>query len=266
MFRFITFIIVLFLQIINHTVYAKEIQIDETNGLIIELQKVIYDIKGRVNSLETEVVNLRHENNEQQELIGQLRNEIDIQGKSLNREIKEETNPSITNSGFNTSDASVPSDVNIANVFPLHPLPRSRRAVANIAFSAYLTHTQSHQTNTAVRFDKVLLNDGNGYNAFTGAFTAPLSGVYMFSFHFDSHTLSFLQLAINGVNQVDAVANRHVLNDFNDRKAQSMGGNTCIVHVDHGQAVQVRVYEIPDAEVASSNTFRLSTFSGVLLY
>ncbi|WAQ99248.1 C1QL4-like protein [Mya arenaria] len=262
-----TVLILLILQIVNGKINAKDVTMDKTNELILTLNDVIYELKGRVDSLETEVTKLRHENIAQQEFIEQLRTEISVKGDVLNRQINHETNKSTTN---NNNGNRVLSDVSSANAeepsISFQPLPRARRAVANVAFSAYLSRTQSHVTNTDIKFDKVLLNDGQGYNAFTGAFTAPLSGVYMFSFYFDSRTLSFLQLVIDGVNQVDAVANRHVLNDFNDRKAQSMGGNTCIVHVDHGQAVQVRVYEIPDAEVASSDTFRLSTFSGMLLY
>ena len=115
-----------------------------------------------------------------------------------------------------------------------------------------LSSTQSHMTNRAVVFDRVLLNDGQGYNNYTGAFTAPLSGVYQFSFFFDSHTLSFLQLVVDGVNQVDAIANRHTVSQ-EGQQAHSMGGNTCIVRLNHGEAVMVRAAAIPNAEVASAS-------------
>ncbi|KAJ8302275.1 hypothetical protein KUTeg_021262 [Tegillarca granosa] len=32
-----------------------------------------------------------------------------------------------------------------------------------------------------IRFENVLLNEGNGYNSATGEFTAPTDGVYVFS-------------------------------------------------------------------------------------
>jgi RNA binding exosome subunit len=145
------------------------------------------------------------------------------------------------------------------------PGRRVKRAVANIAFSAYLTQTNSHTiVGQPIKFDQVLLNDGQGYNKYTGAFTAPLSGVYLFTYAIDTRKLTFVRLVINGVNQVDAVANVHT--NAESRHSQSMGGNTAIVHVGHGQSVLVETYEIPDAETASSNTFRLCTFSGVLLY
>ncbi|XP_052791905.1 uncharacterized protein LOC128226047 [Mya arenaria] len=253
-------------RLINSEINAKDVTIDKTNELILTLYDVIYELKGRLESLETKVTKLRHENNGQVELIEKLRTEIIIKGNVLNRELDQETNKRSLNNNddFNNSGTRVISEENngIAGEpsISFQTLPRARRALANVAFSAYLSHPLSHVTN------KALLNDGNGYNASTGTFTAPLSGVYMFNFHFDSRALSFLKLVIDGVNQVDAVANRHVLNDFNDRKAQSMGGNTCIVHVNHGQVVQLRVYETPNSDVASGDTFRLSTFSGVLLY
>lgn len=140
-----------------------------------------------------------------------------------------------------------------------------RQIIGKVAFSAYLTATNSHTVvGQAIKFDQVLLNDGHGYNKYTGAFTAPLSGVYLFTFHVDARKLTFVRLVVNGVNQVDAVVNSHT--NVESRHAQSMGGNTAIVHVGHGEAVLVETFEVPDGETASSNNFRLCTFSGVLLY
>ncbi|XP_063417129.1 collagen alpha-2(VIII) chain-like [Mytilus trossulus] len=52
-----------------------------------------------------------------------------------------------------------------------------------IAFHAYLSKTETdpghHHT---IIFDSVLANSGNGYNNHTGAFTAPLGGMYVFAF------------------------------------------------------------------------------------
>ncbi|XP_071170242.1 complement C1q tumor necrosis factor-related protein 3-like [Mytilus edulis] len=49
------------------------------------------------------------------------------------------------------------------------------------AFSASLTTTKSVTSNNNVLFDKVWANIGNGYDASSGIFTAPKSGVYQFS-------------------------------------------------------------------------------------
>lgn len=72
---------------------------------------------------------------------------------------------------------------------------RRRASIAPIAFSAYLSHSNFHMSKgECVKFDQVLLNQGNGYNKTTGTFKAPLTGVYLFTFHFDTTSkLSFVQ-------------------------------------------------------------------------
>ncbi|XP_063434094.1 cerebellin-2-like [Mytilus trossulus] len=50
------------------------------------------------------------------------------------------------------------------------------------AFAASLSsYTKTYKTNESVLFDKVWANIGNGYDASSGIFTAPKSGVYQFS-------------------------------------------------------------------------------------
>ena len=36
--------------------------------------------------------------------------------------------------------------------------------------------------NQVLVFNKVILNDGNGYSMYSGVFTAPIAGVYHFNF------------------------------------------------------------------------------------
>ena len=52
-----------------------------------------------------------------------------------------------------------------------------------IAFTAYLDHDLNNLgTDQVLPFNKVLLNDGQGYNNYTGTFVAPVSGVYSFTY------------------------------------------------------------------------------------
>ncbi|XP_045206984.2 uncharacterized protein LOC123559249 [Mercenaria mercenaria] len=147
----------------------------------------------------------------------------------------------------------------------METLVRTNRNIVsphNIAFSAYLTRTDSSMTpGQAIKFNHVLLNERAVYNPYTGAFTAPISGTYLFTFHFDSRVHTFVRLTVDGVNIVDAVANPHT----NTQDRESMSGNTVIIHVGIGQAVLVEVYDV-SGEVASSDKYRLSSFSGVFLY
>ncbi|KAJ8299178.1 hypothetical protein KUTeg_023238 [Tegillarca granosa] len=40
---------------------------------------------------------------------------------------------------------------------------------------------RKHKRNTIIKYNQVTTNIGNGYNANTGKFVAPVSGIYMFA-------------------------------------------------------------------------------------
>uniref|UniRef100_A0A669BB56 C1q domain-containing protein n=1 Tax=Oreochromis niloticus TaxID=8128 RepID=A0A669BB56_ORENI len=63
------------------------------------------------------------------------------------------------------------------------------RGTAQVAFSASLVNTSlesrfqgPHDTDTRLVFEKVTTNIGNGYNANTGIFSAPIDGLYYIHF------------------------------------------------------------------------------------
>ena len=52
-----------------------------------------------------------------------------------------------------------------------------------VAFSTFLDHDVDNLgADQVIVFNQVQLNDGNGYSKQTGAFTVPISGVYVFTF------------------------------------------------------------------------------------
>lgn len=225
---------------------------------------VIIGLKKRIDFLENKVNDMESKQNIQSEMTADLlhsnRNVKHVQEAPL--EYLKDDERAYENDRPATDVSHVPARPNT------HRLNRNRRAsLAPIAFSAYLSHSNFHMSKgECVIFDKVLLNQGGGYNSTTGTFKPPLSGVYLFSFHFDTTSkLSFVQLAVDNQNIVDGVANPHT-NARTDRLAQTTGGNTVIIHVRHGQSVQIRAYFSTEGEVASSDTIRVSTFSGALLF
>lgn len=232
------------------TLNKKLVEQDET---IADLKMLIHNERIYGNDLENVNENI-HDSGEN----------VEEKGAEINKVIGTERRIKRADQNRNNMNENTEAKYNEVNRL-IASGRRVKRAVANIAFSAYLTQTNSHTiVGQSIKFDQVLINDGQGYNKYTGAFTAPLYGVYLFTFAFDTRKLTFVRLVINGVNQVDAVANVHT--NAESRHSQSMGGNTAIVHVGHGESVLVETYEIPDAETASSDHFRLCTFSGVLLY
>ncbi|XP_053400811.1 uncharacterized protein LOC128557456 [Mercenaria mercenaria] len=137
---------------------------------------------------------------------------------------------------------------------------RIRRPTGSIAFSAYLSHNIDHLSpGHTIKLDKVLLNDGNAYNPYTGTFTVPVSGVYMFSFHIDAFRPVHVRMLIDGRNTIDGVSSPGQVHEM-------MGGNIVIVRVRHGQVIALEEYYDSDGLLASADDFRFVTLSGILLY
>ena len=155
-----------------------------------------------------------------------------------------------------------------------HAIPRSNSKLARalptgsrkgkVAFSAYLSHDIYNMgKGHTIKCDKILLNDGNSYSPFTGVFTAPISGVYLLTFNFDvwnKYTETFVKLVKNNNNIVDAIAFPSAIGH------DVMGGNTALIHLNKGEAVWLETYGTNISEVNSRDTYRYTTFSGVLLY
>ncbi|XP_052776111.1 heavy metal-binding protein HIP-like [Mya arenaria] len=138
----------------------------------------------------------------------------------------------------------------------------SKRIVeSNVAFSAYLDHNVDHMAaGHHIVLNQVQLNDGNGYNHFTGIFTAPESGVYLFSFSIYSHfRLAIVSLSVDGVNHTDIITY-----PYNDHG--SMSSNTIIIRVNSGQSVWLQNIVSNDGEIWNNAFQKYATFSGVLLY
>ena len=133
------------------------------------------------------------------------------------------------------------------------------RQIETVAFSAVLSGPVQHLGDKqTIKFDKVLLNDGNGYEPNTGAFTSPLAGTYLFIYNFGHHGTgeTWLELVKNGVSQNGAAVEGH----FGSQNLQ--GGNAAIIHVDQGDTVWVDTWRVSD--VTAQGIF--TTFSGVFLY
>jgi hypothetical protein len=65
-------------------------------------------------------------------------------------------------------------------------------------FYARLSSTTTLNTFSIIKFDKIMINNGNHYHPTDGVFVAPISGVYMFAWNtltLDSHFL-FTELRV----------------------------------------------------------------------
>ncbi|XP_060582692.1 complement C1q tumor necrosis factor-related protein 6-like [Ruditapes philippinarum] len=139
---------------------------------------------------------------------------------------------------------------------------RSRRQVStsNVAFTAGLSrsilHAPAYQN---IAFDRVHTNIGNGYNALSGIFTAPVSGTYVFftSILVYNGREIFCRIVVNGVNIADTYGR-----GTDGRLDQ--GSQFVIVQLQKGHQVSVQNKVKDDAIFGNQDLY--STFSGFLLH
>jgi hypothetical protein len=132
-----------------------------------------------------------------------------------------------------------------------------------VAFSAYLSYLQEHLgIHQTIKFDKIITNDGNAYNAVTGIFTAPVTGTYVFIFYLNSSTsnVEFRLMADNSI-KASGTSRPFELNQSKDVQ----GGGTVVLRLNQGVSVWIQNASA-DSTVYSTSTFRWVTFSGFLLY
>lgn len=117
-------------------------------------------------------------------------------------------------------------------------LSRLGCTVSVIAFHASLqSHLRNVPVNTIMKFEKVHLNKGNGYDPATGVFTAPEDGVYSFAWSFLTSKDGTLYTAAVVDNQIQAKSGIE--------KPQSIYINTSghfIQELKKGNKVWIRTY------------------------
>lgn len=115
-------------------------------------------------------------------------------------------------------------------------------------------------THHILKFDVILLNRGNSYNAFDGIFVDPATGTYVFTWSFMSwpHGWVYTELMKNA----DVIGTRYSESD--SPSAWDLSSGTVVVHVSSGDHVYVRLGRTSNGRVASIGESR-TTFSGWIL-
>ncbi|XP_044197625.1 uncharacterized protein At4g38062-like [Thunnus albacares] len=138
---------------------------------------------------------------------------------------------------------------------------KSKTAVnAKVAFSATIiesrdvfTGPKTASTSSILIFNRVFTNIGNAYNSKTGCFTAPLKGVYHFSFMtfgYNSYTSGAI-LVKNGRYQVSTW-------EFTGPDASDTTSNTVILELNANDTVNIILWE--------GGKIHTSVFSGFLVF
>ena len=137
-----------------------------------------------------------------------------------------------------------------------------RQSSPTIAFSAYLTKSLTGLgMDHTLRFDGITLNEGGGYNHYTGIFSTPKSGVYLFSFYIEDSNNHLLRakLVVDRTTKASAVVFPY------SAGIHSQAGNVVILRLIAGNGVWIAIDDSNDS-IEGSPTHKVTTFSGIFLH
>ena len=168
------------------------------------------------------------------------------------------------NDAQSLKDNKVAKDRNSNASSTLEVAKKPRRGLVEVvAFSVYLSKHTHYVTGQTVRYDQILTNHGNGYNAFTGVFSVPLTGTYLLTFAIATdqrYSHICVRLVDNNNYLADACADPGTTTHIDT------AGNTVIVALTVGHRVWVEVYDTSNGLMYGTPTHRHATFSGVFLF
>ncbi|XP_063043374.1 complement C1q-like protein 2 [Engraulis encrasicolus] len=134
----------------------------------------------------------------------------------------------------------------------------------SVAFSASLSasgevYLKDTDVSPSVVYKRVFTNSGNAYDSTTGIFTAPVKGVYFFTFSTFGYS-KFLSGAILTKNKEYMVSSYEPLSEG---RSGDTGGNSVILTLEAGEQVYMRMWENSQL---FDNLNGHTTFSGFLLF
>ncbi|KAL4218556.1 hypothetical protein ACF0H5_023290 [Mactra antiquata] len=127
-----------------------------------------------------------------------------------------------------------------------------------IVFNVYADSPQTRSKSEPIIFDHIRQNKGDGYNASTGIFTAPVAGIYQFNGHLCTNKAGDLEYAIYASNVYIVKGEFRAASDSDDEKCTSFGASH---YVQTGEDVSVRGYRVG----LDAGGDDLLSFSGALI-
>ena len=126
-------------------------------------------------------------------------------------------------------------------------------------FYATLSSATTLNTYSVIKFDKIVINNGNHYHPTDGVFVAPISGVYMFAWNTLTHNSKALFTELRVESKVKgAVASNAVGGQY------IPGSASLLCHVKKGEHVSVQTSHATDANYIYDWNCSMS-FMGFLL-
>ena len=139
-----------------------------------------------------------------------------------------------------------------------------RLEVGPVGFYALLSATEAHPgTHHTIIFDDVKTNIGNGYNKYTGAFSAPQSGLYFISWTIVTfcHDTVFTQLVHNNVPV------GFFETDSTDVCDITVGTGNVVLQLGAGDVVFVRTHpSVNSGQIFRATDHSTPSFTGFLIH
>nr|XP_020482720.1 complement C1q-like protein 2 [Labrus bergylta]XP_020507402.1 complement C1q-like protein 2 [Labrus bergylta] len=130
----------------------------------------------------------------------------------------------------------------------------------NFRIAFYVGLKNPHEGYEVLKFDDVITNLGNHYDAGTGKFTCHVSGIYFFTYHVlmrgGDGTSMWADLCKNGQVRASAIAQDADQN-------YDYASNSAVLHLDSGDEIYVK---LDGGKAHGGNNNKYSTFSGFILY
>uniref|UniRef100_A0A8W8IPC5 C1q domain-containing protein n=1 Tax=Magallana gigas TaxID=29159 RepID=A0A8W8IPC5_MAGGI len=146
---------------------------------------------------------------------------------------------------------------------------RERRIVpqgqeSQVAFHAHLSNNvQNLGIHQAIHFDKVLLNEGNGYSVHAGEFVAPVSGLYVFAWTILSGDRTCMKYDV----VKNSVVLAYYISDAADHDDWAVSSGTAVTRMNSGDRVWIRVSDMLFcSHIVYGAGFGTSSFAGYLLH
>jgi hypothetical protein len=102
-------------------------------------------------------------------------------------------------------------------------------------FYARLSATRTLNTYSVIKFDKIMINNGNHYHPADGVFVAPISGVYMFAWNTLTFNSKGLYTELRVENEVKGTVASNAASGF-----YTPGSTSLLCHVKKGEHVWVQ--------------------------
>ena len=105
-----------------------------------------------------------------------------------------------------------------------------------VAFSAYSRQSKTLSSYSTLVFEKVALNEGQGYSAGTGVFTCPVSGLYVFTWTLQTTENKSLNAYITR----NGGSSNRFLNIRAETSEYAAESNTEVMHLNKGDTVYIQ--------------------------